>query len=69
MELLIISALLFAVWLAADKRGRERINEAAARDDRPAAYSALGCNVLLGIGLLALMAFVVFGLAGTPLPR
>jgi len=33
------------------------------------AYSALGCNLLFGLVLLALMAFVVFGLGGAPLPR
>lgn len=69
MELLIIATLLLIAWFFGDRAGRARIDEAAARDDHPAAYSALGCNLLFGLVLLALMAFVVFGLGGAPLPR
>lgn len=69
MELLIIATIIVVAWFAGDKRGRERVDEYAAADDRPAAYSALGCNLLFGLVLLALMAFVVFGLGGAPLPR
>lgn len=66
MELLIITALIIIAWAMADRAGRARINEAAAADDRPAAYSALGCNLVWGLLMLALMLFVVFGLAGAP---
>lgn len=66
MELLIIATLIVVAWFAGDRRGRARINEAAAADDRPAAYSALGCNLVWGLLMLALMLFVVFGLAGAP---
>ncbi len=69
MEFLIIATLIVVVWFIGDKRGRERGMEAAAADDRPAAYQALGCNLLWGLLMLGLMLFVVFGLAGAPLPR
>lgn len=42
---------------------------AAADDDHAGAYSALGCNLLLGLFMLGLLLFIVFGVAGMPLPR
>lgn len=66
MELLIIATIIVVAWFAGDKRGRERVDEYAAADDRPAAYGALGCNFVFGLVMLALMLFVVFGLAGLP---
>lgn len=69
MELLIIATLIVVAWSMADRAGRARINAAAAADDHAAAYSALGCNLLWGLLMLGLMLFVVFGLAGAPLPR
>lgn len=69
MELLIITALLIVAWFFGDRAGRQRINAAAAADDHAAAYSALGCNLVLGLVVFAVLFAIIFGLAGTPLPR
>lgn len=49
MELLIIATLIVVAWFAGDKRGRERVDEYAAADDRPAAYGARGLAAKLDV--------------------